>query len=63
MNNIIDIVASVRKSSRGDSRKLILAGGVYKSDESGNLSKMTIDSEIKVGDIIKIGKRDWIKIV
>lgn len=63
ISSLIDIVASARKTSRGESRKLILAGGVYKSDESGGLDKLTLDSTIEVGDILKIGKRDWVKIV
>ncbi len=60
---IIDMIASVRNSSRGDARKLIIAGGVYRSDDSGNLEKITVDSTINVGDILKIGKRDWVKVV
>jgi tyrosyl-tRNA synthetase len=62
-SSLVDIVASVRKSSRGDARKLILAGGVYKSDMSGNLEKLSPDSTLSDGDILKIGKKDWVKII
>ncbi len=59
---LIDIVAKIRNTSRGEAKKLIVAGGVYRSDDVGNLEKISLDSAIEVGDIVKVGKRDWAKI-
>lgn len=56
-DDLVNIICKVRKSSKTESRKLILANGV-----SINGEKIGLDFKLKSGDIIKIGKRDFVKI-
>jgi len=56
-DDLVSIICKVRKSSKTESRKLILGNGVSKDGE-----KIGLDFTLKSGDILKIGKRDFVKI-
>lgn len=57
-DNIIDVVLKVKKCSRSDAKRLIEQGGVKIDDV-----KASGDSIVAPGQIIKVGKRDFCKII
>lgn len=54
LDNIIDIVCLIRKCSRSEARRLFKSNAI-----SVNNIKIAEDFELKIGDIIKAGKRNF----
>lgn len=62
--NIIDFVKDVKKSSRNEARRLIIQNGVsVTSDDGETWNKATIDTVLNIGDIVKVGKRGYGKVI
>ena len=64
--SVLDIVTQVRKCSKNEGRRLIDAKGVRFVDNDGNSTTVLADGNSVIltpGTIIKIGKRDFAKLV
>jgi RNA-binding protein YlmH len=59
LTNLLDVVKTLRKCSTSEARRLIEYKGVKVNDVTVDVEK----SEVKVGDIVKVGKLHFAKIV
>lgn len=57
--NLINVILDVRKCSISDAKRLIAQGGIKINDQK--ISSENID--LKVDDIVKVGKLDFVKII
>jgi tyrosyl-tRNA synthetase len=62
-DGIVAFISTVAKMSRSDARRLLQQGGVTVSKDGVNLTKIDMSYEPENGDILKIGKRNYAKIV
>ncbi len=63
-SNIVDFIIAIKGGSRNDARRLVLGNGVgIVDEESGQVTKVNVDYDVQEGEIIKIGKRDYGKVV
>jgi len=58
VGNLVEIVSKIIKGSKSDARRLLKSNAVKVNGE-----KVTEEFEIKTGDIIKVGKRNFAKII
>jgi tyrosyl-tRNA synthetase len=61
--DLVEFIVSLKKISKSEARRLLAAGAVNIVDEDGSTTKIDPDYKIKIGDIIKVGKRDYGKVV
>lgn len=58
--DIITFMLGVKTMSKSDARRLVQSNAVGVVDEeSGNVTKVGLDYQVKPGEIIKVGKRDY----
>lgn len=62
-NDLVEFIINLKKISRSEARRLIMSNAVGVVDESGNVTKITVDYKLKPGDIIKVGKRDYGRVI
>jgi tyrosyl-tRNA synthetase len=61
--DLVEFIVSLKKISKSEARRLVMAGAVNTVDGTGVTTKIGPDYQIKPGDIIKVGKRDYGKVI
>jgi tyrosyl-tRNA synthetase len=63
--NLLEVISHVRKCSKTEAKRLVNSGAIRTITEDGIENSLFIDSEVRVipGTILKVGKRDFVKLV